>query len=274
MRLYYNTNGFAHHGLADVVDILADLGYDGIALTPDVHHLDPFTSEGVAIDRFAAHCERRKLGITIESGSRFLLDPRRKHHPSLLSDNGFERRQQFYQRLIDLAERVGAPLVSLWSGRIEESGADDETRLRALATRLIPVLDHARSRAVRVCFEPEPGMFIDSLQRFDSFLTVLERADLAVTIDLGHLAVTESAPYHSHLSRYASRLAMVHADDARKGVHEHLFFGEGDLDWVAICDELRAMRFAGPVAVELSRHSHDAYATAARAISILRRHGF
>ena len=274
MRLYYNTNGFAHHGLADVVDILADLGYDGIALTPDVHHLDPFTSDAAAIDRFAAHCERRKLGITIESGSRFLLDPRRKHHPSLLSASGFERRQEFYQRLIDLAQRVGAPLVSLWSGRVESNAESEAALLRALATRILPVLDHAASRGVRVCFEPEPGMFIDSLKRFDSFLAHLARPDLAVTIDLGHLAVTESAPYESHLSRYGSRLAMVHADDARKGVHEHLFFGEGDLDWVAIRDALNALAFSGPIAVELSRHSHDAYATAARAISTLRQHGF
>lgn len=274
MRLYYNTNGFAHHGLADIVDILADLGYDGIALTPDVHHLDPFASDGAAIDHFAAHCERRGLGITLESGSRFLLDPRRKHYPSLLSDSGFERRQEFYRRLIDLAERVGAPLVSLWSGRVEASDAGEDVLLRALATRLTPVLDHAASRGVRVSFEPEPGMFVDSLQRFDAFLAVLARADLSATIDLGHLAVTESSPYESHLPRYGSRLAMLHADDARKGVHEHLFFGEGDLDWNAIANTLGAMAFSGPIAVELSRHSHDAYATAARAISSLRQHGF
>ena len=51
----YNTNGFAFHRLEDVVAILADLGYAGVALTPDVHHLNPVgTPDGfVQVERDA-----------------------------------------------------------------------------------------------------------------------------------------------------------------------------------------------------------------------------
>ena len=38
----YNTNGLAHHRLDDALAIIAERGYDGVALTLDVHHFDPF----------------------------------------------------------------------------------------------------------------------------------------------------------------------------------------------------------------------------------------
>ncbi len=42
--LGYNTNGFAHHSLADTIDILADIGYQSLAITLDQHTLNPYSS--------------------------------------------------------------------------------------------------------------------------------------------------------------------------------------------------------------------------------------
>ena len=47
-------------------------------------------------------------------------------------------------------------------------------------------------------------------------------------------------------------------DDARRGVHEHLVPGAGEIDFAPVFRELRRLKYAGPVALELSRDSHRA----------------
>src|SRR5688572_9898997 len=119
MLLGYNTNGFAHHRLADAIAILADLGYQSVALTLDWHALNPFDADW---QRQAASIrsdlERLRLRCVIETGARFLLDPRRKHQPTLISPLPEERQRRldFLCRAVDIAEILDADAVSLWSG--------------------------------------------------------------------------------------------------------------------------------------------------------------
>src|SRR4051794_41022564 len=119
MLLGYNTNGFAHHRLDDALAILAGLGYRSVALTLDVHHLDPFAPD--LLGRTAALRDSLRtldLRCVVETGARFLLDPRRKHQPTLLSDGADEResRLDFLEQAVDIAFELGADAVSFWSG--------------------------------------------------------------------------------------------------------------------------------------------------------------
>ena len=111
---YYNSNGFAFHRIDDAARILADLGYDGLALTPDVHHLDPFHAKPADVEAFRALLESLGLGVVIETGARFVLDAHRKHRPSLLDEpEEAEVRLSFLERCVDLARDLGAPVPQL-----------------------------------------------------------------------------------------------------------------------------------------------------------------
>jgi sugar phosphate isomerase/epimerase len=57
----------------------------------------------------------------------------------------------------------------------------------------------------------------------------------------------------------------------RRGVHDHLMFGTGEIDFAEVLGGLREIGYAGSVHVELSRHSHDAVNTARQSLEFLRR---
>src|SRR4051812_50159228 len=92
MRYGYVSNGLADHRIDDALELLAEHGYAGVALTLDHAHFDPLAPRlRVRAARLRLRLESLGLACVVETGARFVLDPRRKHFPTLLSD-GRERR--------------------------------------------------------------------------------------------------------------------------------------------------------------------------------------
>ncbi len=265
----YNTNGFAHHRLEDAFDVLADLGCKSVALTLDVHHLDPFAPD--LPGRAAAVRDRlRKHGMrcVVETGARFLLDPRRKHQPTLLDPNDEERgrRLSFLLLCLDIASEIGADL-SLWSGVSQEGGRPFHLLLDAC----LILADRAAARGVRIAFEPEPGMFIDTMDKYEWLFQAVNHPAFGLTLDIGHLQCMGELPIAAHIERWKHVLWNVHIEDMKTGVHDHLPFGEGEIDFPPVFDALKRIGYTGGLHVELSRHSHDAVNTARRALDFLRK---
>ena len=97
----------------------------------------------------------------IETGARYLLDPRVKHEPTLLSEDR-RRRIDFYKYAIDLAAQLGSGCVSLWSGVLHETLAQDKA-LDRLVEGLAEVLDYALA-AQRVHSASSPSRACSSIQ--------------------------------------------------------------------------------------------------------------
>lgn len=265
MWLGYNTNGLAHHRLEEALLMLASMGYGGVALTPDVAHLDPFTTGEKEWEKIRAQLDRHQLKIVIETGARYVLDPVRKHWPNLLTrrEEDAERRMDFYLRCLRQAKVLGSELISIWSGH-PDGGDDPQAALARLVERLKRLLDEAARVGVMVCLEPEPGHLIDGHASYRELRRQLGRKDLMTTIDIGHLIVTEAGAPHEHLAEFADSLRNVQVDDARRGVHEHLIPGSGEIDFVPVFEELKRLKYDGPVTLELSRDSHQGAVAAAR----------
>ncbi len=272
MLLGYNTNGFAHHRLEDTIAILAELGYQSVALTLETRALNPFDADlSQQLSRVRALLETHRLRSVIETGARFLLDPRRKHQPTLLSTKveDRERRLDFLRRAVDIAAAVGSDAVSFWSGA-PEGDEPYGTLLTRLTDGCKRLCDHAEPRKVPLAFEPEPGMLIDTMPRWQELHERVRREVFGLTLDIGHLHCQGETPIADHLRACRMMLRNVHIEDMRRGVHEHLMFGEGEIDFGPVLRTLEEIGYAGGVHVELSRHGHDAVNVARRAIAFLK----
>ena len=274
MFLGYNTNGFAHHRLDDAIEILAEQGYGGVALTFDVNHLDPFHDpDGVATRRYRRGLDAANLRCVVETGARFLLDCRRKHHPTLISPTLPDRitRRDFLHLSVAFAQLLRAECVSFWSGTATDDAPPSELMNR-LVEECKRVAEYAAGRNVRLAFEPEPGMFIDTMDKFADLHARVNHPAFGLTIDVGHLVCNRELPVSKFLAEWKHVLWNVHIEDMWAGVHDHLMFGEGEVDFADVFAGLRAANYTGGVYVELSRHSYDAVNTARKAKAFLDRY--
>jgi sugar phosphate isomerase/epimerase len=272
MRFGYNTNGFAHHRLEDALRILADLGYQSVAITLDHHALNPYADDlPQQLQEIGALLSRLRLRTVIETGARFLLSPWNKHQPTLLDPDpsARQRRFEFLTRAIDIAAELRADAVSFWSGSpiSNEPASVLEARLTKACDGLAR---YAEDRQVCLAFEPEPGMFIDTMEEYDRLSRQIASPRFGHTLDIGHLHCIGEVPIADQLRRWQSHLWNIHIEDMRRGVHEHLMFGEGEIDFAPILQALQEIGYRGGIHVELSRHSHDAVNTARRALAFLR----
>jgi sugar phosphate isomerase/epimerase len=281
-RLGYNTNGLAHHRVTEALELLADLGYQAVSITPDVGQLDPYRLDRREVAVVRARAEELGLELTLETGARFLLDPRRKHRPNLLDGEpaARARRLELLLRHVDLAAELGASVVSVWAGAAEDGSVGDrrdgepapEALWERLCAGLRAILARGRERGVAIAFEPEPGMFVERPEGYERLRERLgaDGDDLGLCLDVGHCHATRDLPVADVIRRHAARLTLVQLDDCKDGEHVHRMFGQGDLDLPATLRALLESGFDGVAAVELSRDSHRGPQAAREAMERLR----
>jgi hypothetical protein len=148
---------------------------------------------------------------------------------------------------------------------------DDDEAWQRMRSGVLAVLDGAVRHGVPIALEPEPGMLVE---RLDQVLRLRDElgspALLGITLDVGHCVAVEPLDAADCIRRAGKLLLNVQLDDMLPGVHEHLEFGEGELDLAATLAALDEIGYTGLAAVELPRHSHAAPDVARRALSALR----
>lgn len=274
MKLGYNTNSLAHHRFTDAVALLADHGYEAVAITPDVGWLDPYQDAATLVRQVevtARALERFGMTCVMESGARFLINPRKKHDPTLMDSDPHRRalRVDYLQRLMRMARDIHATCFSFWSGKIDEriTQTDADQRLADGIHALLPL---AGASYLPLAFEPEPGMYVETLEDFRRIDRLIGSGWFGLTIDLGHLHCLGETPIAHKIREWDSRILNIHIEDMAPGVHEHLPFGQGTMAFTPIFKALNDIRYPFAVCVELSRDSHRADLAAGESAAFLK----
>ncbi|MET9517358.1 sugar phosphate isomerase/epimerase family protein [Streptomyces sp. NPDC002994] len=274
IRFGYGTNGLTDLRLDDALALLADLGYDGVGLTLDHMHLDPLAPELSARTRqVGRRLSQLGLAVTIETGARYVLDPRRKHGPSLLDPDpqGRAARAELLVTAVRVAADLGAHAVHCFSG-VTPDGTSPDTAWQRLTESLAPVIDAAATAGVPLAVEPEPGHLLATLADFHYLRRILgDPSPLGLTLDIGHCQCLEPSSPADCVREAAPWLRHVQIEDMRRGVHEHLPFGDGEIDFPPVLDALAATGYQGLTVVELPRHSHAGPDLAERSLDFLRK---
>jgi sugar phosphate isomerase/epimerase len=271
LRIGYNTNGFICHTLEAAIQIIANLGYRGVAITLDNYSLNPGAADlDRQLDQTGKLLEEYRLPCVIETGARFLLDPHQKHEPTLISADpqGRRKRIYFYMRALDIAARLGAEALSFWSG-IRKRDVSETDAWDWLVGGCRELLDYATQYEIALAFEPEPGMFVENLTQYRQLKEHLDHELWGLTLDTGHAFLTESITPGACIREFRDDIKNIHIEDMKKGAHEHLQFGDGEMDFQEIFDALKDVDHDGPINVELSGHCNDAVNAARQAYMFL-----
>src|SRR5262249_3409587 len=153
---------------------------------------------------------------------------------------------RFLGQCVEIAEILRADCVSFWSGAADDN-AEREVVERRLVESCRRLIEFAHHRSVKLAFEPEPGMVVDTMWWYYILTTQLNDTDVedyvgktfGLTIDVNHLQCSEASPIarwidDEQVESYPDRVFNIHISDGRHGVHDHLMFGEGEIDFPPI----------------------------------------
>ena len=263
LRFAYNTLGCSNHALDAALDLISGAGYQGVALTLDVHHMNPFADDHeAAAERLGSELANADLALVVDTGARFLLDPRERFEPTLLSttEEGRARRLDFLMRAIRIAGICKAEAVTFTAGRLRRN-TDQANAGAWLLDGLSQIAEAAAKANVRVALEPAPGHMVATLDDFMLVRDTLKQmtdAPLHLALDIGNTLTTGERAPHQAVKEFSAILAAVSVADVRSGNARHLPFGEGDADIPAVLAALRDVDYEGLISVKLPTDSHRA----------------
>jgi sugar phosphate isomerase/epimerase len=261
MKLAFSTNAYTRHSLTDALRGIKAAGFEGVEILADVPHAYP----GIIDDEFTRSVRKTldDTGLAVSNincnctfGYWKDAPPEPYFEPSLISPNPRHRqdRTDLILKTLDFAKGVGAANVSITSGRCLGGMPPDKAAWQ-FAASLRPILDRAEELGVNIGIECEPGLYLEYVSELREWIDRLSHPRFGANLDIGHsVVIGESIPVVVEMLR--GRIWNLHVEDLPGRKHYHMIPGEGTgVDWAALRDALRDIRYDRFLTVELYTHT-------------------
>jgi sugar phosphate isomerase/epimerase len=259
-ELSFFSNAFKRFSLEYALDSLRGLGYAAVELWCKGQHITPYDGEE-QVERVKKLVASKGMRVSALSA-----------HLDYITSNQELREENLrkFERVIDLAPRVGVDMVLTSSGYLH-----GKPPTRAMEERFLNAMErlgsHARKKGVTIALEPEPEKFLREPGQTVRYLEAAGGKGFKTVCDLSHAIALNMAP-EDFIGEMQAYLGHVHVDDAKYGQHphKHLIPGEGDVDYRSLFDYLDDISYRGWLSVELNQHTQEPRLAAEKAMEYLR----
>jgi len=220
-KLSYSTFGLTNLDFLDAIDVVDQAGYPGVELSFHRDQFNPFNITDEYLAAIKKKLEKTRVRPACVATASHFFTPSRPHEPSLMCIDtaGRKRRINLVKRGIDVARKLGVDLVTFGSGFIRDEHVSNPS---IDPKELLVDSIHQCLKAVRddeditLLIEPEPGMFIETLEQGLKLVDEVDSSKFKLHLDLCHNYCGES-DYIGALALAAPHARYLHVSDAKEG---------------------------------------------------------
>ena len=252
MKTGFSTNAFTKFSLLETIEIISDVGYEGLEIVADTPHAFlPLSNE--KLKQIKSSLENRKLlvsninantvlGWNLENGND------EKFEPSLSNKNETLRkwRVEYTKKAIEVAAELSAPSVCITSGIKNTEIFENE--MTQINKSLSEILEFAEKNSILICMEYEPGLLIE--KSHDVFEVSKNFKNLGLNLDTCHVEVSNE-DFSKVIHKFKDKIFHTHISDCKNSIHYHLIPGYGEIDFEKIYSNLKEINYDGFLTAEL-----------------------
>ena len=233
IKLSYSTFGLTNLDFLHSIEVVDKAGYPGVELSFHRDQFNPFDMTDEYLAAIKKKLDSLEVTAACVSTASHFFTPQRPHEPSLMTPDlaGRKRRIDLVKRGIHAARKLGVPLVTFGSGFIrDEHVSNPSVNPRELLVDSVQqCLKELRADDdITLLIEPEPGMYIETLEQGVSLVNEVNSPRFQLHLDLNHNYCSEQN-YLDALAKAAPYAKFLHVSDSQEGYNLKLVKMADDL---------------------------------------------